>query len=68
MLAQAGTGQAWVEMTLTLACLYSHWSRAKTSLALFTNSKLQEKREMKIGSLFSGYGGLDLAVSKVLNA
>jgi len=23
---------------------------------------------MKIGSLFSGYGGLDLAVSKVLNA
>ena len=36
--------------------------------ALSTNSKLQEKREMKIGSLFSGYGGLDLAVSKVLNA
>jgi DNA (cytosine-5)-methyltransferase 1 len=26
---------------------------------------LQEKREMKIGSLFSGYGGLDLAVSKL---
>jgi DNA (cytosine-5)-methyltransferase 1 len=38
------------------------------SKELFTNSKLQEKREMKIGSLFSGYGGLDLAVSKVLNA
>jgi len=39
-----------------------------TSLALFTNSKLQEKREMKIGSLFSGYGGLDLAVSKLTGA
>jgi DNA (cytosine-5)-methyltransferase 1 len=36
--------------------------------ALFTSSKLQEKREMKIGSLFSGYGGLDLAVSKVTGA
>jgi DNA (cytosine-5)-methyltransferase 1 len=29
---------------------------------------LPEKREMKIGSLFSGYGGLDLAVSKLTNA
>jgi len=29
---------------------------------------LQEKREMRIGSLFSGYGGLDLAVSKVTGA
>jgi DNA (cytosine-5)-methyltransferase 1 len=29
---------------------------------------LQEKREMKIGSLFSGYGGLDLAVSKLTGA
>jgi DNA (cytosine-5)-methyltransferase 1 len=40
----------------------------KTSKALFTNSKLQEKRKMKIGSLFSGYGGLDLAVSKLTGA
>jgi DNA (cytosine-5)-methyltransferase 1 len=39
-----------------------------TLLGLFTNSKLQEKREMKIGSLFSGYGGLDLAVSKLTGA
>ena len=39
-----------------------------TSQVLFTNSKLQEKREMKLGSLFSGYGGLDLAVSKLTGA
>ena len=29
---------------------------------------MARKGEMKIGSLFSGYGGLDLAVSKVLGA
>jgi hypothetical protein len=47
MPAQAGTGLAWVAMIAILDFSYSLWSRANTSLALFTNSKLQEKRDDK---------------------